>query len=237
MGQVKTCRKCGAEKPVGDFPRDKRCPDGFSLWCKCCAYASQAKSREKHREKRLAKKREYYRENRESILAGFAEHHAANRDQANAGRRERRLADIDRERAKCREWAAANRERKRAMTARWTEENREHCRELMRRNYRLKPERYKAASVARQKRVRRAMPAWADREVIVAIYRLCHWVSKDTGILHHVDHDIPLKGRLVCGLHVPENLRIIPAPVNLAKSNRHAGDDPLYPAQTLHSAS
>ena len=68
--------------------------------------------------------------------------------------------------------------------------------------------------------IRRQTPGWADCGVIAAIYELAKERTLHTGIEHHVDHDIPLRGRLVSGLHVETNLRIITRDANLAKRNR-----------------
>lgn len=63
-------------------------------------------------------------------------------------------------------------------------------------------------------------PSWADRSAIKAIYVEAKRMSDETGILHHVDHIIPRNGKLISGLHVPENLQILTAVANMAKGNQ-----------------
>jgi hypothetical protein len=65
-----------------------------------------------------------------------------------------------------------------------------------------------------------ATPPWADLGAIKCIYREAQRLSKETGKKYHVDHFYPLKSEYMCGLHIPLNLRIIPALVNVRKNNK-----------------
>jgi len=65
--------------------------------------------------------------------------------------------------------------------------------------------------------VRERTPAWADRAKIDAIYA----EARSKGLT--VDHIIPLRGKLVSGLHVHNNLQLSPASVNFSKGNKFIG--------------
>ena len=61
---------------------------------------------------------------------------------------------------------------------------------------------------------------WANASKITAVYKQARHLTATTGMPHHVDHIIPLCGKLVSGLHVETNLQVIPALENISKNNK-----------------
>ncbi|CAK0741155.1 conserved hypothetical protein [Gammaproteobacteria bacterium] len=67
------------------------------------------------------------------------------------------------------------------------------------------------------------LPIWLTEEnlkQIQVMYTLATSLNKSTGVQWHVDHIIPLQGKNVSGLHVPENLQVIQGSLNSKKGNR-----------------
>jgi hypothetical protein len=64
-----------------------------------------------------------------------------------------------------------------------------------------------------------AIPKWADSILIEEIYLLAKMREEIVGGHWHVDHIVPLKSNIVCGLHCEDNLQVITAKENLMKTN------------------
>ena len=65
-------------------------------------------------------------------------------------------------------------------------------------------------------------PKWLterDYKVIKAFYSIAQMLSRVNNEEWHVDHSIPLQGKLVSGLHVPLNLRLMRGIENETKRN------------------
>jgi hypothetical protein len=80
-----------------------------------------------------------------------------------------------------------------------------------------------ASSASRKSHIKQRTPAWVDSEelwLIKEVYALATLRTKMFGFSWHVDHIVPLRGKLVSGLHVAINMRVIPANENLKKKNK-----------------
>lgn len=138
---IKTCRRCGLDRPAIGFSRLKKSKDGLHSWCKaCCAearrldrkvrpehYASiNAKSHQKHRDADIARQRASYWANREKNLERMRNKPKEVRDRHNAARRKA---------LECPEVKA----RKAQTTKAWRDKNSERLKEQQRARWAAKP--------------------------------------------------------------------------------------------------
>jgi hypothetical protein len=111
-----------------------------------------------------------------------------------------------------------------AKVLRWKKANPERAAEISRKT-RLKNKARVLANKAKHRASKRnRTPIWADKEhlwLIKQAYELAILRTKQFGFLWHVDHIIPLNGVNVSGLHVIENIQVIPAAENLLKNNKY----------------
>ena len=83
-----------------------------------------------------------------------------------------------------------------------------------------------------KERVKEATPNWVKLhhlDQMQYLYDLRDDATILTGEEHHLDHIVPLNHPDICGLHVPWNLQVLPANLNLKKSNT------WEPSQTICS--
>lgn len=197
--ELKYCRKCDTHKPFAAFSKTKDSKDGLYYKCKACR---------------------------------------------NAAHKERYAQDAETYRAKSREWDARNYEKRLTMNQSWRDRNPEKviAAKLAYRSTRRpganSPAEYLAKWRAENKgriavydRLRRAgmkqaRPAWANLDLIEVVYACAAAYTQATGVRHQVDHIVPLKSPIVCGLHVAGNLQILTADDNLRKGNRRWPDMP-----------
>lgn len=81
--------------------------------------------------------------------------------------------------------------------------------------FQANPERVRYYHGKRRAAKLNALPLWANLEAINQIYINC-----PEGF--SVDHVLPLQGKLICGLHVPENLQYLTPSENSSKRNHFA---------------
>lgn len=178
MMEMKQCARCGEQKPLEAFAKNRSMKDGLHYYCRECIAAYSKARYAANRDREREKNRINYEARKDANRAKALEHYRANKEQ---------------HAARMREWQKAN------------------------------PHRVAAYTRARKAGLGQATPMWLSKEqheAMAAIYAEAAMLAAQTGVPHHVDHIVPLKGRKVCGLHVPWNLRAIPASENQSKSNK-----------------
>lgn len=114
-----------------------------------------------------------------------------------------------------------NKERVLKQTAAWQKENRDRAAEYYKTYSKKHPDKMSAKWAARRASKLQRTVEWSEQERIQARYTLAKYLTELDGRQRHVDHIIPLRGELVSGLHVADNLQILYAEDNLSKSNNY----------------
>lgn len=198
---MKTCKTCKQLKPLEEFAKNKNCAGGHLTECKECnrIYRQENAARragvEKARRRRL----------------GIKEKVTFSTDE------ERKQAHI----RACIRWREKNNDTYKEYQQAYRDSNKEHRYALIQEWRRLNKGRVNALTAKRRAHLNQATPAWVDYLLILQLYEQAQEVTETTGMVHVVDHYYPLQGRLVCGLHVHENLQIITYDENARKHNKH----------------
>ena len=161
-------------------------------------------------------KKEFYKRYYQEHKEAFKEYREKNKDKRNAYNREYqkkyRENNKDKENARTLAWYHKNfekiKEKKYARDKKWRSRNKGIINFHTNKRYTVRKQR---------------LPIWLTEEnklQIKAMYMLASSLTKTTGIQWHVDHIIPLQGKNVSGLHVPENLQVIQGSLNNMKSNK-----------------
>lgn len=220
---MKTCTRCKIEQEDSLFGKNKYQKDGLHYQCKECSIfynrISKAKNKhkyvetarqydksrtekknlrnkqkyasdEQHRERMRALHREWVANNKSKFFALKKKWEVLNRDLINERKRDRYKNDDE------------YRNAKNAQSKKWLEENKWY------RNYK-----YRSYQIAKQHR----LPKWLSNDDLMQIKSI-YYVAKRQSLV--VDHIIPLRGKYVSGLHVPQNLQIIDRLSNAQKSNK-----------------
>lgn len=207
----KACTHCKAVKPLAEFGNGA-CRDGKDSWCRACVNAANSlrtktlRATDPEWRAASAQAKRDARRRADPALAA--------RDAERAARAALR-ADHDRHVRTYRAWLAA------------CDAHVTAYRSLPRpapvkppRKTSAQPAYYERAKSAyrRARRLGRTVP-WCLLRDTVSIYEKAARLEELTGVEWHVDHEYPLRGELVSGLHTADNLQAIPRCLNEAKKN------------------
>jgi hypothetical protein len=190
---MKTCSTCKEIKPLECFSKNRQSRDGLQGHCKSCS----------------------------TIIA----RNWAIKNPEKARERSRLWAENNRQTGK--NWRKNNPEKAKSISkkshTKWYEQNKDKAVEKARK-WKLNNRDKTCALNAKRKALKlKATPPWIDKMLLAQIkwyYAAARMMTETSGIPHHVDHIHPLQGDGVCGLHVPWNLRVIPASENIKKYNK-----------------
>lgn len=187
---MKPCLECQSFKPLDRFHKRSRSKDGFHHYCKDCC-------------------KQYYQNNSKTRKLYSKNYRSANADIISSKMKKHYSDNVDYYKELRHTYYLTNKTQINSYNSSYRRENRGICNAAQTR-YRL----------AKKK----ATPKWLSQvqlEEIKEYYNLAQdlaWLNEDCKAFH-VDHIVPIQGKIVCGLHVPWNLQLLPSDTNFKKSN------------------
>lgn len=195
MPLQKLCCKCHTLKDAEHFYANKRVKDGLNSFCILCHKADNNARKKKNRSE-----------------AGF-------RAQEATKKKEYRSLTVTARKEYMRVWHEKNSAQQVQYRAAYRLQNPDYFAEYAKSNRVKLTAKVRSRQIAKLQRT----PSWLtpdDHWVMEQAYELAALRTKLFGFPWHVDHVIPLQGKIVSGFHTPYNLQVIPAKENLRKNNK-----------------
>ena len=192
----KQCKgPCKLVKSINEFSVQKKNLSGYRSRCKACTSKDAAK---------------YYNSNKEAFAIAAVKYRLNNKELfaiRGANYRANNSETIKKQNA------AYKKTHKESIAIK----NSQYCRD--------NPHIFKANTAKRRAAKLQRTVVWANLAAIKEVYSDCEEINLAAKLagcteIFHVDHIIPLQGKLVSGLHVENNLQIITAFENHSKNNR-----------------
>ena len=208
---MKVCTKCGVSKDLDEFYRHSAGKDRRRTTCKICFVAQTRAWQKNNHDRHAANCAAWAKTNPEKMASLQTAWYVKNKEEHCANSRARKKANPEKEKTNHTAWAKSNPGKVRESALRYQKAHPEKC---------------AARAMKRHAGKLRATPTWADSRFIALWYKGARIMTQLVGRPYHVDHVVPLKSKLVCGLHVPANMQILSKPENIKKSNRYWPDMP-----------
>ena len=220
LNLTKTCKGCFQVKPISLFHKHKQMADGHLNFCKVCHYEKTKLNRLANPESRKAEHARLREREGFMTMAEYTEKRQKNSKGRKATLRDYVLKNKEKIKAYQQNYDQENKERIALRKAETISKRREVKKLWIKNNLGL----VLAYCAKRRAAKLQRTPSWLtefDKLKIQCYYQVASMRSRESGQNWHVDHIIPLQGENVCGLHVPNNLQIIPAIENMRKNNHY----------------
>lgn len=218
----KACSKCKQSKNISEFGKRTNTKDGLALKCKKCINSYCVGSSEKIK----LRKKSYYNKNCNRLKKESIDRYRINAEKVKATLRARYLANPDKFKIKSKTYQKLNKKKISLTKAQYRLINHSKMKAKDLAYRKANPGKVNALAMKRYAAKLKRTPKWLTKEnfrEIQQLYLRSYKLTQETGILHEVDHIVPLQGKEVNGLHVPWNLQVITAKENNKKGNKFNG--------------